>query len=63
MRFSARRESRDLLVPYMHPFDLALATYRIGQPVQAVADNAIYPLDTGCSEGLCKLVSYCFRHN
>src|SRR5690242_4689220 len=29
-------EGRDLLVPDMDPFDLALAAQRIGQPVEAV---------------------------
>jgi hypothetical protein len=57
------RESRNLFVPYMHPFYLALAADRVGQPVQAVADDAIYPLHAGGSEGLCKLVSNCFGHN
>src|SRR5216684_2694746 len=63
MRFGTGRESRDFLVPYMHPFYLALATDRIGQSIQAVADDAIYPLHTGYSEGLCKLVSNCFGHD
>src|ERR1700737_3770624 len=63
MRLGAGRESCDLLVPYMHPFYLALATDRIGQSIQAVADDAIYPLHTGCSEGLCRLVSNCFGHD
>src|SRR5258707_10592614 len=52
VRLGTGRESCDLLVPHMHPFDLALAPDRIGQPVQAVADDAIDPLDTGGSEGL-----------
>jgi len=34
VRLGTGRESRDLLVPHMHPFDLALATDRIGQPVR-----------------------------
>jgi hypothetical protein len=40
LRLGTGRESRDLLVPHLHPFDLALATDRTGQPVQAVADDA-----------------------
>src|SRR3981081_991723 len=63
MCFSTGRESRDLLMPHMYPFDLALATDRIGQPIQAIADDAIYPLHTGGGEGLCKLVSNCFGHD
>jgi hypothetical protein len=42
-------------VPLMNPLDLALAADRIGQPVQAVADDAIDPLHAGGSEGFCKL--------
>jgi hypothetical protein len=57
VRLGTGRESRDLLVPYMHPFYLALAPDRIGQAVQAVADDAIYPLHAGCGEGLSKLIS------
>jgi hypothetical protein len=57
------RESRDFLVPHMHPLYLALAADRIGQPIQAVADDAIDPLDASCGEGFCKLVSNCFGHN
>ena len=37
--------------------DLSLAADRIGQPVEAVADDAIYPLHAGGSEGFCKLIS------
>ena len=63
VRFGTGCESSDLLVPHMHPFDLALAADRIGQPVQAVADDAIDPLDAGGSEGFRKLVGDCFCHN
>ena len=62
VRLGAGRESRDLLVPDMHPFDLALASQSVGQAIQAVADDAIDPLDARCSEGLRKLISYCFCH-
>src|SRR4029077_20572043 len=62
VRLGTGRESRDLLVPHMHPFDLALAADRIGQPIQAVADDAIYPLHTGCSEDFCELIRDCFGH-
>src|SRR6202140_4177714 len=57
VRLGTGRKGRDLLVPHMNPFDLALAADRIGQPVQAVADDAVYPLHAGCSEGFCKLIS------
>ena len=57
MRLGAGRERRDLLVPDMDPLDLALPANRVGQPVQAVADNAIDPLDTGCDEDFRELIS------
>jgi hypothetical protein len=63
VRFATGRESRDLLMPHMHPFDLSLATDRIGKAVQAIADDAIYPLDAGCCEGLRKLISNCLGHS
>ena len=62
MRFGARREGRDFLVPDMNPFDLALAAKRVGQPVQAIADNAINPLDPRCGENLRELVRDGFDH-
>jgi hypothetical protein len=45
MRLGGRRESGNLLVPDMHPLDLALSANCVGQAVQAVADNAVYSLD------------------
>jgi hypothetical protein len=62
MRLGTRRESHDLLVPDMDPFDLALAAQRVGQPVQAVADNAINPLDAVRDEDFRKLVRDGFGH-
>jgi hypothetical protein len=63
MRFATGRESRNLLVPHMYPFDLSLPADRIGQAVQTVADNAIYPFDTGCSERFRELISDCLGHS
>jgi hypothetical protein len=63
VRFAAGGESCDLLVPHMHPFYLSLAADRIGQAVQAVADDAIYPLDASCGESFRKLISDCFGHD
>jgi hypothetical protein len=57
VRLGTGRKGRDLLVPHMNPLDLSLAADRIGQPIQAVADDAIYPLYAGCSERFCKLIS------
>ena len=44
MRFGARREGGYLLVPDVEPLDLALSANRIGQPVEAVADDAVNAL-------------------
>ena len=45
MRLGTGREGRDLLVSDVDPLDLALSSQRIGQPVEAVADDAVDPLD------------------
>jgi hypothetical protein len=44
-------------VPDVHPFYFALATKRIGQPVQEVADKAVNAFDSRCREGFRKLIS------
>ena len=62
MGFGSRREGRNFLVPDMHPLDLALAANGIGNAVEAVADNAVYALDTGGGEDFRKLISYGFCH-
>ena len=62
MRLRTRRKRGDLLVPDMDPLDLALPANRVGQPVQAVADNAVDPLDTGGGKGFSKLISDQFCH-
>jgi hypothetical protein len=61
MRLRARRKGSNLLVPDMHPLDLALAADRVGQPIQAVPDYAVNPLDAGRCERLRELISdgYC----
>jgi hypothetical protein len=56
MRLGAGRERRDLLMPDMDPLDLPLSADGVGQPVQAVADNAVDPLDTRSGESLRELV-------
>src|SRR6266581_8836317 len=62
MRLGTRRESGNFLVPHMNPLDLALPAQRIGQPIEAVADNDVDPLDTGCSERFRKLISNSLCH-
>ena len=44
----------------MDPFDLALPAQRVGEPVQAVADDAVDALDARCDQNLGKLICYCF---
>ena len=54
-------ESCSLFVPNIDPFDLALAAQRIGQPIKAIADDAINPFDAGCDENVRKLIRYLLR--
>ncbi len=56
MRLGAGRECGDLFVADVDPLDLALSSQRIGQPIQAVADDAMDPLDAGRREGLGELI-------
>jgi hypothetical protein len=49
-------ESSDFLMPYMQPFDLPLAAYGVGEPVQAVAHDAVDSLNTGQCQSLGELV-------
>src|SRR6266849_2954818 len=49
-------ESRRLLVTNMHPLDLALAAKCIGQPVQAISNDAVNPLDAGGFKGFGELI-------
>src|SRR5207248_2789699 len=62
MRLGARGESGDLLVSDVHPLDLSLAADRIGQTIQAIADDAVDALDAGRREGLGELIGYGLRH-
>jgi hypothetical protein len=63
MRLGAGGEGGDLLVPDMHPFDLALPTNRIRQAVQAIAHYAVYSLNTSRGEGFCELISNSLCHD
>src|SRR6267154_2649745 len=49
-------EGRRLLMTNMYPLDLALAAKCIGQPVQAIADDAVNPLDAGGFKSFGKLI-------
>jgi len=56
MRLGTRCEGGDLPVPDVDPLHLALTPQRVGQPVQAVADDAVDPLHTRCREGFGELI-------
>ena len=62
VRFRTRGESGNLLMPNMNPLDLALATQLVGQTVKTVANDAVYPLDTRCSENFHELIGNGFCH-
>src|SRR5262249_43627034 len=46
----------DLLLPDVNPSDLALAAQRVGQPVEAVADDAVIAFASRSHENLGKLI-------
>ena len=58
MRLGACRESSDLFVADVNPFDRPLAADRIGDAVEAVADDAKDALDPGRHQSLDELIRY-----
>ena len=60
--FACGRKGGGLLVPDMDPFDLALASQRVGQPIETVADDAIDPTDTRDRKNVSKLIRYGLGH-
>jgi hypothetical protein len=56
------RECSRFFMAHMDPFDLALAPKRVGQTIQAIADNAIDTLDACRGESLRELVRDGFGH-
>ncbi|SRR5260221_7611385 len=56
VRLGARSERGHLLVPDVHPLDLALPTKGVGQTVQTIADDSVYALDAGHGESVCELI-------
>ena len=56
MGVGAGGEGGDLLVADMQPLDAARAAKRVGEPVQAVADDALDALHSGGGENLDHLV-------
>src|SRR5271170_1330014 len=63
MRLRTCCKGRDLFVPDMNPFDLSLATKRVCQTIEAIADDAIDALDAGRCEHFRKLICDCTCHD
>src|ERR1700687_586798 len=61
-RQGAGGKGGDLLVPDMHPLELALAADGVRQAVQAIADNAVNPLDASGCERVGELIRHGLRH-
>src|SRR5271154_2344220 len=62
MRLRACREGGDLLVPDMDPLDLPLPADRVGQAIEAIADDSIDSLDARGGQRLRELVGYRLCH-
>ena len=58
MGFAGGGKRRDLLVPDVDPFDLALLAQRVGQPIETVADDAVNALDSRREKNLGELIRY-----
>ena len=56
MRVGAGGEGGDFLVADVQPVDPAMAAERVGEAVEAVADDAVDPSHAGRGEGLDHLV-------
>src|ERR1700733_4943758 len=56
MCLGASRESRNLLIPNMQPFDRRLTAYGVGKAVEAVAHDAVDPLDASNRQSFGELV-------
>jgi hypothetical protein len=57
VRLGAGGEGSGLLVSHMQPLDLALPADRVGEAVEAVADDTVDALDAGRGEGFDELIS------
>src|SRR5258708_7981694 len=56
VRLVTRCERGHLLVPDVHPLDLALPAQGVGQTVQTIADDSVYAFDADRGEGACELI-------
>ncbi len=50
LRFCACRECSALFVTHMHPFDRAVPSECVGEPIERITDHAEDPLHTGLDE-------------
>ena len=62
MSFSTRSKRGGLLVAHMNPLDLLLATQRVCEAVQRVADHAIHTLYAGLLQSLSDEISHSSGH-
>ena len=62
MRLGACGKGGHVFVPRVQPLDAAMAAQRVGEAVEAVADNALNPLPVGRGQHLNHLVRYCASH-
>ena len=58
MRLGASRKGSDLLVSDVDLLDLALSSQSVGETIEAIADNAVDPLDARGCQGLRELIGY-----
>src|SRR5260370_633109 len=56
MCFGAGREGGHLLVADMHPLNLGLTANSVSQAIEAVANDAVDPLDAGRCKGFSELI-------
>ena len=61
MRFPTRRAGSGLIMAYVDPLDLVLTANCAGQPIQAVANDAVDPLNADRSEGIGELIGNGFH--
>ena len=55
--FGTRGKCNDLFMPHMNPLDRAVTTDRLGQAVEAIADDAVHALDARSYQYFNKLLA------
>src|SRR5262249_44004050 len=58
LRLAGRGDCRYFLMAHMHPFDRAAAAQRLGEAVQAVADDPEDAFDAGLLQGCYEQIGY-----